>query len=1668
MFKRPIPLIVLVLTLLTTVVSSIAEYVWFEAETAANMNVTPNVSGWGNSQFMSGDKWMQIQFDADKVDAAAPADGVLLKYNFAVKNDGTYEIWNRVGYEYVRPNFYCRVDDGEWVKQSSESLTIDLMSISEWCEIAWLKMTTKQLTAGNHTLEIKIEKEKDEKGKTKRILYSSDVLCISSEPFYPNSKYKPDENYRTPQDEEASKNIFNLPKAVNAVDRLSINLNGQWEVCRHDEYMPADVATPIKELPEKQYWTAIAVPGDKNVQRLDLRYAHRLWYRTRINVPAESSGHSYFLTFPQNNLNTTVYVNGLLCGFNKNCFASFTIDVSKAIKPGVNEVWVGIRDVWYGNASNPNNPMVLRKTFNYPYSWSNRGFLNLAYPVWNHFQSGILVTPTFTAAGNPAYVSDVFAKPSVSKKLMEAEVTVNNTTAKDVSGELQWSAIDQKTGKLEKTFAVQPFTVVANTEKVLKISDAWANPNLWWPDAPNMYWLRTSLVVNGKTVDIANTSFGFREWTSEGIDFKLNGITWHGWADCHTANNADQWLTNYRKSNQTVMRFWGTSWQGMDSEKALDFFDKNGVVCRRTGILDGETIGYMAIENDPDLKKLYNSDIKMDLQLNWRDQMVAMVKGERNHPSVMIWSIENEFLFINCINLYGGLMDKFEAETTKTSDAIRAVDPTRFVMVDGGGATKAQTLPVHGDHYTTGNVWQYPTLAYENNTKGGGRGRWEWDMTRPRFIGEELYATGINPMYAYFGGENVFLGKEGNRPAVGIFDNILTQGYRWTGVGAWHYWQGQNDASDQYKSNALRAVFSRQWNWTFYSGEKVTRTFGIFNDTRYADPITFTWTLTVGGKKVATDSKVYNVEPGKNVKFDTVITMPQVTARQEGELTLVLTVKGAEIFRDVKAVSVMNTTTKPANVNKLKASDILVYDPYNSVVDFLTLGAIPFTTLKDLADLSPTAKLLIIGKDALDAKDSTSSKFSAFATNGKAVIILDQKNPLRYQGLPAEMRADSNEGRTAFGEDLTHPVLKGILQKDFFTWSGDEIVYKSAYSKPDRGAKSLVQCHSELKYTGLAEVPVGDGVMLLSQLVIGEKLASSAPAQQLLMNMIDYGATYKLEFRNVVAAVADNPKLSGILNGIGLQYKTVNSPLNAIQGSNETAVIPATPENLKLLADNLPAIKAFNDKGGWMIFIGLTPEGLADYNKIVGVDHIIRPFVREKVTFSSPKNPLTAGLTLPDVALYAAEKVFSWTDGYFINHDTFSYVVDYDEVASFAKFDNSFNQMMTNGMTSADAWKYIVNVPAPVTPPLDFTMTLPREEELTRVDWNGNTFYYPVTKFQLLDKGTPKASFDVLPNTDTQSFDINPSVKVKDLSLRLAAWDIIPGKGAYTGLDNIRLYAKRSPDFYAKVKPMLNIGGLMSYPKGNGGIILCNINFKDTEEVPVNIVKKRTVLASFLRNLKAPFAGSKNIIAGANMDYQPIDISKFANQYIDERGAFGDNAFTLKDMPLGKQRLAGVTYNLYEFATSPVPTIIMLGGNRVPNKLANEVKGIPVNRKADALFFLQTARLDSRRNPNEIKQNKIFDMAKYVITYADGKTVEVPINTEVDVENYKQTTPTAIPGAQIAWSKQYADGTYAVLYSMQWNNPRPDADITSVDLIYGSAKRGIPALIAITAATVVK
>ncbi|MCL1888238.1 MAG: hypothetical protein FWF96_05150, partial [Kiritimatiellaeota bacterium] len=1083
------------------------------------------------------------------------------------------------------------------------------------------------------------------------------------------------------------------------------------------------------------------------------------------------------------------------------------------------------------------------------------------------------------------------------------------------------------------------------------------------------------------------------------------------------------------------------------------------------------------------LKDLYDSPIKIQLFNNWSKQVVARVRGERNHPSVMIWSLENEVLFINCINLYGGYMDQFEEEITKCSDAVMALDPTRPTMVDGGGATKANTLPVHGDHYVTAAPNLYPPFAYETNTKGGGRGRWEWDEKRPRFIGEDYYMTGLHPEVSYFQGDSAFTGKP--VVGVGIWNRILQEGYRWSGQCAWHYWLSQYDThQDQYTAYAARAVFSKQWNWTFGAGETATRTFGVFNDSRYADPITFTWTLMVDGKKAASGSHKLTIEPGARKDVEESIKMPSIRgARQEAELVLSLAVNGKEVFNEAKAVSIL-APQKRAMPGVGKA-DLVVFDPEGGASKFLAAQKVDFTPVKSLDALPANWKVLLVGSNALDAPESASSRLAALAATGRRVIVLDQENPLRHQGLPAEMAVTtgvgysmfgqnftSTVGYTAFLEDTSHPALAGLADKDFFAWVDFESpVYRNIYDKPVRGARSLVQCHHHLRHTALAEIPVGEGLLMACQLNLSARFAENIVARQLVLNLLGHAATYKLEYYPVTACLDGAPLLKAALDTMGLQYNTAADPVAALgQKTPSILVVNASPETLAKLAANLTAVKKFNDGGGSLVLCGVTPEGLADYNKIVGVDHVMRPFQRERVLLPALRSRLTAGLTSSDVALFSSQRIFNWTEGNYVASDVFSHVVDYDEVAPFGTSSFGSYANIVNGFIGADGWPLIINFQKNADDsPYQVPITFPKEYEFNEFTWVGNTFYSPQTRVNLVFGGdrANMLSWPTAPNAEAQTFAIDPPRKASEVTLEIAEWLPVQGKENTIGIDNIALKVKRPADFYNTVKPLVNIGGLMEYEKGKGRVVLCNLLFQENEAVPENAGKKRRILSTMLHNMKAPFASGKTVIAGMNLKYAPVDISTKSTQYRDEKGWFGDRARTFKDFPPGRQRLAGVPVDIYEFATSPVPNALMLKGANIPGDLPAEITGIPVNQKADALFLLQAARVDRRRNPNEAKAGTWFELAKYVVRYVDGETVEIPVMAERDIDNYSQQNPAAVPGAQVAWTKKF-DGNddSAVAYLMQWTNPRPDVAIATLDLLPGKDNAGVPVLIALTAALV--
>ena len=184
-------------------VAGAGSFVWLEGEQPAFTNVKLNLAGWGNKQFLSGEKWLHLAIDANKIDNELPGEGGLIRFDFDVDHDvkdqGDRTIWARIGFEFARSAFDWRIDNFSWVSVSPDALTSDLMEIDFFCEVAWLKLgqsTLAVLTTSNSGCPGR----KMQKGNTRRVLFALDAICIASGDFHPNGRFKPGDDGRDARD----------------------------------------------------------------------------------------------------------------------------------------------------------------------------------------------------------------------------------------------------------------------------------------------------------------------------------------------------------------------------------------------------------------------------------------------------------------------------------------------------------------------------------------------------------------------------------------------------------------------------------------------------------------------------------------------------------------------------------------------------------------------------------------------------------------------------------------------------------------------------------------------------------------------------------------------------------------------------------------------------------------------------------------------------------------------------------------------------------------------------------------------------------------------------------------------------------------------------------------------------------------------------------------------------------------------------------------------------------------------------------------------------------------------------------------------------------------------------------------------------------------------------
>lgn len=826
-----------------------AEFTWIEGEKPESANVAADAGVYrpgpmAQPALQSGRALLSIALSHNDAKEKLPADGLTVRYEFHVEGAGRRAVWARIGYEWARSAFDWRLDDGEWQTLGSDVPTVDIVELSAWNELAWIRLVETRMAAGRHTIEFRHRPafSVDSKGNSKpaRTLHMLDAVCVTDEPFRPNGRFKPGEDWRTDEDRKAAAKVYELPAAP-AGTRSHVELTGLWEIARWDEYdVPRETQfTGVTALPadyDDLFWVGVQTPGDRNIVRPDMKFCHRLIYRARVNVPAEFEGRGFVLEFQQFNMIASVFVNGRFVEWSKLHDTVWQCDISEAVQAGAqNEIAVVLKDIYYAvnqerNASVRDSGIGLRRIYNTPIDLFKTSAVGpsvdfpVSAPHGDGGRSGLLEPVTLMAVGR-TWVEDVFARPSVTDSKLDLEISLKNAGSAPADVEVRNSVVEWnedgtwRSADPRKVFEPVRVTVPAGGLHSFDVSAAWADPKLWWPDDPNLYVVRTELYVDGHVIDTKWTRFGFREWGwRDGVVFTINGKPWQFWCDSDplARRSPHAYVAEAATSGRNMIRIWGMrGWGGMTRREMLNYFDETGMVVRDTGAFDGEVFNYArGLTWNEDGSPGYNRV----LMGNVLDQQKAWVRGSRNHACILIWTMENEVAFVSSAN--AGQNPEYLPAIRYVGGELQKLDPTRPVMIDGGNAlTDPATwrgegpwvapakelgyLPVNGCHYTErgyGVGWMdYPDAAYTAEhwyTHTDPRGGWTMQRDMPIFHGEIFYGRGNSvDALAELGGEQVYLGDEGTFPVRGLVCRMLSEGYRFNGVSS--AWDLYNDNSDR-------------------------------------------------------------------------------------------------------------------------------------------------------------------------------------------------------------------------------------------------------------------------------------------------------------------------------------------------------------------------------------------------------------------------------------------------------------------------------------------------------------------------------------------------------------------------------------------------------------------------------------------------------------------------------------------------------------------------------------------------------------------------------------------------------------------------------------------------------------------------------------------------------
>jgi len=389
------------------------------------------------------------------------------------------------------------------------------------------------------------------------------------------------------------------------------------------------------------------------------------WYRKEFSA----HGEHVELRFDGVYQNADVWLNGTHLGFHPYGYTSFAFDLT----PHLNRTGRNVLAVRVDNSGR--NSRWYSGSGIYRHTW-----LTVTGPVRIPLWGVSVTTPEVSARRSTARVTVSVANLGASSSNASTRVTVCDPRGHVVA---------------IKEAAAVPVAPGATAETTLDLLVEHAA--LWSPDSPSLYTARADVLVRGRVVDTVTTTFGIRTLTWNGeVGFLLNGkpieIMGGNVHHDHGPLGAVA-LTRSEERRVEILKAAGfNSIRTAHNPPTPALLD----VCDRLGMLVmDELFDVWDTGKNPD-------DYSLHFAEWWQRDLTGTVLRDRNHPSVVLWSLGNEITD----NTHG-------VRGAEMAALLRTLDLTRPITL-GGGSTFTANDP----------SWQYVDVGdvhYNANGKTYGQ-----------------------------------------------------------------------------------------------------------------------------------------------------------------------------------------------------------------------------------------------------------------------------------------------------------------------------------------------------------------------------------------------------------------------------------------------------------------------------------------------------------------------------------------------------------------------------------------------------------------------------------------------------------------------------------------------------------------------------------------------------------------------------------------------------------------------------------------------------------------------------------------------------------------------------------------------------------------------------------